>query len=310
MNQSVGFRKQIRTNADLAAMVARVAEASAAAATICVTESGIFARHLADLTAPPRLIAATANQETCQALIEAGLETVHLPLRAADKYSQVRHALSVTLRAGRVAIGELVICAIGYHVYPEEGDLVVLTDIDHGVERLAIMDLLKLTDGIRPQALEAALTVASKIGRVVRRGGARLGAIFILGDSLNVLKGSKQLVPNPFHGHEDSLRRLTNPDIYDALVELSKLDGAFVVRGDGYIQSAAVFLETTRAETELPSGLGARHIAAASVTATTAATAIVVSATDGYVRAFAGGQMVLQLDPDVPHNPTALDKRV
>jgi DNA integrity scanning protein DisA with diadenylate cyclase activity len=79
-----------------------------------------------------------------------------------------------------------------------------------------------------------------------------------------------------------------------------------VIRGDGYIQSAAVFLATTEVDTDLPSGLGARHIAAASVTARTAATAIVVSATDGNVRAFAKGQLVLQLDPDVPHDPTAV----
>lgn len=37
---------------------------------------------------------------------------------------------------------------------------------------------------------------------------------------------------------EDSLCRLINPDIHDALIELSKLDGAFVVRGDGCIRSA------------------------------------------------------------------------
>jgi DNA integrity scanning protein DisA with diadenylate cyclase activity len=80
-----------------------------------------------------------------------------------------------------------------------------------------------------------------------------------------------------------------------------------VVRGDGYIQSAAVFLATTDVQTQLPSGLGVRHIAAAAVTARTAATAIVVSATDGNVRAFAGGELVLQLDPEVPHSPTAMD---
>jgi DNA integrity scanning protein DisA with diadenylate cyclase activity len=289
-------------------MVARASEAVAADAILCVTEGGSFARHVAELAASTRPIAATPNQETFQALVDAGLEALRLPLHAADKYSQVRHALSVALGAGRVVIGDLVVCAVGCNVYPEKGDLIVLTDVEPGMERLAITDLLKLTDGIRPQALEAALTVATKIGRVVRRGGERVGAIFILGDSVNVLKGSRQLVPNPFHGHEDSLRQLTNPDVHDALVELSKLDGAFVVRGDGYIQSAAVFLATTDVETELPSGLGARHLAAASVTARTAATAVVVSATDGNVRAFAGGQLVLQLDPVVPHSPTATDE--
>lgn len=309
MGKSGDSGKHARTNADLATLVARAAEAIAADVTICVTEGGGFAQHLADQPVPLRLIAATTNHETFQALQEAGMETLQLPLRAADKYSQVRHALSVALKARRVTIGDLVVCAVGCDVYPGEGNLVVLTDLDLGVERLAITDLLKLTDGIRPQALEAALAVASKIGQVVRRGGARVGATFILGDSLNVLKGSRQLIPNPFQGHKDDLRRLTNPEIHNALVELSKLDGAFVVRGDGYIQSAAVFLATTDVGAELPSGLGARHSAAASVTARSAATAIVVSATDGNVRAFAGGQMVLQLDPDVPHSPTALDGR-
>jgi diadenylate cyclase len=308
MSQSNGCGDHARTNLDLAKMVARVAEATAPNAIISVTDSGRLARHLAELSVPARLIAATSNQETCQDLVEAGLETVHLPLHAADKYNQVRHALSVALRAGKVALGDFVICAIGCDVYPEEGDLVVLADVDAGMGRVVITDLVRLTDGIRPEVLEAGLAIARRIGQVVRRGGTRVGAIFVLGDSLNVLKGASQLVPNPFHGHEDAVRWLTNPDVQDALVELSKLDGAFVVRGDGYIQSAAVFLATSDVDTELPSGLGARHFAAASVTARTAATAIVVSATDGNVRAFAKGQLVLQLDPDVPFGLTAMEE--
>jgi diadenylate cyclase len=178
--------------------------------------------------------------------------------------------------------------------------------VDPGIERLVITDLLKLTDGIRPQVLEVALTVACRIGRVVRRGGERIGAIFILGDSVNVMKGSRQLVPNPFYGHEDHLRRITNPDIHDALVEFSKLDGAFVIRGDGFIQSAGVFLVTADVEMQLPAGLGARHTVAAAVTALTSATAIVVSATDGNVRAFSKGRLVLQMDPNVPYGPVML----
>ena len=92
---------------------------------------------------------------------------------------------------------------------------------------------------------------------------------------------------------------LTNPDIHDALVELSKLDGAFVVRGDGFIQAAGVFLTSPPTETELVSGLGTRHAAAAAVTMRTRATAIVVSATDGQVRGFSGGKMVIQIDPEI-----------
>ena len=78
--------------------------------------------------------------------------------------------------------------------------------------------------------------------RCPARRGKRIGTIFMLGDSLKVQEGAKQLIPNPFHGHEEATRRLTNPDIHEAIVELSKLDGAFVVRGDGFIQTAGTFL--------------------------------------------------------------------
>lgn len=79
---------------------------------------------------------------------------------------------------------------------------------------------------------------------------------------------------------------LRNPDIHDALVELSKLDGAFVLRGDGFIQAARVFLTSPPTETELVSGLGARHAAAAAATKRTMATAVVVSVTDGQGKSF------------------------
>jgi len=292
-----------RSETDLAQLVEQVARTVQAHVVICVTRSGALAQHLAGTSLQPRLLTATVNEETHTKLTEAGLETIRLPLYAADKYSQVRHVLSVATRSGKIAVGEFIICAIGSHVYPEEGDLIVLTDVEPGIASLVITDLIKLTDGIRPTVLEAALALASRIGRVVRRGGERIGAIFILGDSNNVLQRSRQLVPNPFHGHEDQLRRLTNPDIHDALVEFSKLDGAFVVRGDGFIQSAGVFLVPNDVDLDLPAGLGARHTAAAAVTAYTSATAVVVSATDGNVRAFSGGRMVLQMDPDVPYGP-------
>jgi DNA integrity scanning protein DisA with diadenylate cyclase activity len=87
---------------------------------------------------------------------------------------------------------------------------------------------------------------------------------------------------------------LTNPGIHDALVELFQLDGASVLRGDGFIQAAGVFLTSPPTEMELLSGLGARHASAAAVTIRTKATAIVVSAMDGNIRSFSGGKMVLK----------------
>ena len=302
MSRAQNSGKTIRSDADLAQMVINIAKAAQVDGIICVIESGAFAQHLNDLSDKFRVIAATANAETYNALTQSGVETIRLPLHAANKYSQVRHAFAVAFKSTKVSIGDLIVCAVGSDVYPEGGKLVVLTEIEPSVENVPITELLKLTDGIRPQVLEAALTVASKVGRAASRG-KRIGTIFMLGDSIKVLEGSKQLIPNPFQGHEEATRRITNPDIHDALVELSKLDGAFVIRGDGFILTAGAFLGPTHVETELPAGLGARHAAAAAVTARTAATAIVVSATDGKVRAFSEGKIVLQMDPQVAHGP-------
>jgi DNA integrity scanning protein DisA with diadenylate cyclase activity len=294
------FTRFPRSDEEVARMVISVAEATRVDSIICITETGALAQHLYRLSAEFRIIATTTNSETYDTLSKAGLEVIRLPLHTADKYTQIRHAISVVLRSSSVSIGDLVICVIGCDVYQEEGNLVVLTEMEPGIEKLAVSDLLKFTHGIQPKVLEAAVTVACKIGRAARRGNP-VGAIFMLGDSLNVLEGSKQLIPNPFQGHNKANRMLTNPDIHDALVELSKLDGAFVLRGDGFIQAAGVFLSSPPTETELVSGLGTRHAAAAAVTMRTTATAIVVSATDGQVRAFSGGKMVLQIDPEVAH---------
>jgi len=296
-----------RSDEDLAIMVVSVAKATQVDGIICITETGLLAQHLYRLSDDFRVIATTTNSKTYDTLTKAGLEVIHLPLHTADKYTQIRHAISVVLQSSSISIGDLVICAIGHDVYQEGGNLVVLTEMEAGIEKLAVSDLLKLTDGIRPILLEVAVAVACKIGRAARRG-TRLGAIFMLGDSLKVLEGSKQLIPNPFQGHDDTRRRLTNPEIHHAVLELSKLDGAFVIRGDGFIQTAGTFLASIDIEIELPPGLGARHFAAAAVTKRTAATAVVVSATDGDVRAFSGGKMVLQMDPDVAHGHISMNE--
>ena len=294
--------KDICSDEDWARMVVRIAEAAQAHTIICVTESGAFAKHFLGFTDQYRIIAATATPETYDSLTEAGLVTIRLPLHAIDKHRQIRHVLSVALKSSSVSAGELVVCAVGQDVYPGEANLVVVIEVEPDLEELVITDLVKLTDGIRPKALDYAVAIACNIGRAARRG-KRIGAIFMLGDSLKVLEGSKQLIPNPFKGHEQANRTLMNLDIHDAIVELSKLDGAFVVRGDGFIQTAGVFLAAFEVDVALPVGLGARHVAAAAVTARTAATGVVVSATDGNVRVFSGGRMVLRMDPDIEHGP-------
>lgn len=302
MSRSDNSKKTVRSDEDLVRLVVNVAAAAQADAIICVTETGAFARLLHGLSGRVRVIAATTNKEAYDDLTQAGLETIRLPIRSIDKYSQIRHVISVAIRSATVSVGDFIVCVLGRDVYQKAGDIIILVDVEPGVEQLPITDLLKLTDAIQPRVLEAVITIACKIGRVARRG-KNIGVIIMLGDSLKVLEGSKQLIPNPFQGHDETYRRLTNPDIHNVMVEMAKLDGAFVVRGDGFIQTAGTFLIAPEVDITLPVGLGARHFAAAAVTKYTTSTAVVVSATDGNVRAFSGGNMVLHIDPDIPYGP-------
>ncbi|MDX1663703.1 MAG: diadenylate cyclase [Candidatus Promineifilaceae bacterium] len=295
----------------LALMALHIGQEAGADVILIMTESGSLGRLLAEKLSSIPLVIATANAETHAALTGEGLDVVRLPLRAADRFGQTRHALAMVTLLGHVEPGQLVLCVMGRAVYPEEGDLLVLCEVTVAGRWPAVDELLELTDGIQPKALEATLMVASKIGRVVRLGSDRIGAIFMLGDSDAVLEGARQLVPNPFAGHEGALRTVTNENLHDALIELAKLDGAFVLQGDGFIRTAATFLATDMPEVtvEIPRGLGARHFAAATMTAHTDATAVVVSATDGNVRVFADGRLVLQLDPAVPHGPIEIENK-
>ena len=91
-----------------------------------------------------------------------------------------------------------------------------------------------------------------------------------------------------------------NPDVYEILVEFAKLDGASVLRGDGFIRTAGTFLAAPTTAVSVPRGLGARHLTAAAVTARTNATAVAMSSTDDDVRMFSRGELVPQMDPELP----------
>jgi len=69
------------------------------------------------------------------------------------------------------------------------------------------------------------------------------------------------------------------------------------VRGDGVVESCGVLLKTAGQEVfELPRGLGARHHAAAGITAVTRATAVTVSESTGNVMVFRGGKAILEVE--------------
>ncbi|RME36449.1 MAG: hypothetical protein D6788_11575, partial [Planctomycetota bacterium] len=129
------------------------------------------------------------------------------------------------------------------------------------------------------------------------REGKPVGTLFVVGDAEGVRPLTRQLILNPFQGYPESQRNILDPNLTETVKELATIDGAFVIRGDGVIESAGTYLKAAgQTEFELPQGLGARHQAAAAITHLTRAIGVTVSESTGTVTVFRGGLMVAELE--------------
>ena len=75
------------------------------------------------------------------------------------------------------------------------------------------------------------------------------------------------------------------------------MDGAFVVARDGTVEAACRLIDAPMTGLTVPKGLGTRHWAAAAITAVTKALAVVVSQSNGTVRLFQDGEVILRIAP-------------
>jgi DNA integrity scanning protein DisA with diadenylate cyclase activity len=153
-------------------------------------------------------------------------------------------------------------------------------------------DLLAGTD-IRPEAFEAVFATAVEISREGREGKP-VGTAFVVGDSPEVLARSRQLVLNPFEGHDPAKRLITDPSNVENVKEFALLDGVFIVSGEGVIEAAGRYITVDTSTVRIPMGLGTRHASVAGITRATNSVGIVVSQSGGRISVFRRGSMVKQ----------------
>lgn len=151
---------------------------------------------------------------------------------------------------------------------------------------------------ISRDVLLAVVELAIEIAREGREG-RRIGTLFTVGDHERVLDHSRCLILDPLAGHPREARSLANPNLRETVKELAQLDGGFVVDASGTVVSATRFFESSLpADEEVTLGLGTRHIAAASITRSTDALAVVVSESS-VVRIFADGDLIAEVLPEL-----------
>jgi len=149
----------------------------------------------------------------------------------------------------------------------------------------------------RPAVLNALLDLAIEIAREGREG-RRIGTLFTVGYADAVLARSRPLILDPLAGHAPQATSVFDGNARGTVKELAQLDGAFVIGDDGAVRAACRYLDASAQDVALPLGLGSRHLAAASISKTTGALAIVVSES-AIVRVFHDGALIAEIIPEL-----------
>lgn len=235
----------------------------------------------------------TSRRERVRDLEECGAAVILVPGVRFSRIGRIKIALLLGLNQGMFKEGDRLICLGGV---PEKHgvDTVVFLTVGGEYEIFTAGGLGKLSR-THPEVLSRVLDIAVSLGAEGREGHP-VGALFVIGDTERVLEQSRQLVLNPFKGHPEEERNILDPNLKETVKEFSTIDGAFLIREDGLIVAAGVFLQPAISGGELPAGLGARHASAAGITASTSAAAVTVSASTGNVALFRKGRMITEVE--------------
>ncbi len=232
----------------------------------------------------PVVVVATENA--------VGADTfVALPLEFDSTTDRVRFGIEGALDDGIVGEGDDV---VGFTQTFDESrlDTIVRVRADE-FTRTGLYDLF-VNSRADAQVIRDVFDVVIELGKKGQKGKP-VGALFVVGDAGKVMNKSRPLSYNPF---EKSHVDVGDPIVNVMLKEFSRLDGAFVISDGGKIVSAYRYLEPGASGVDIPKGLGTRHMAGGAITRDTNAVAIVLSESDGMVRAFKAGELILELDPE------------
>lgn len=208
-----------------------------------------------------------------------------------QRLAQLRSAMLVALTRGVVTFTDR-ICCVGGISGSNQFDTLVVVDIEREFQTLltgSTADLLPAD--VKPEVLERVIAVATELA-VEGREGRPVGCLFVVGDNEKVGSLSKPLVLNPFFGYKEEDRNILNPFMDETVKEFSSIDGAFIIRGDGVVESAGSLIQATDSTHELPGGLGSRHAAAAAISVAANCISIVVSSSTAQVTLFRRGVML------------------
>lgn len=215
-----------------------------------------------------------------------------LPIRSFSnqRFSQLRSAVLIGLTRGIFSSSDRLLC-VGGMPQSNQFDSITVVDVEREFSTMLFHKSEMLPSSVKPEVIERVLAIATELA-VEGREGHPVGCLFALGNSEKISEYTKPLILNPFFGYKDEDRNILNPFMDETVKELSSIDGAFIIRGDGVLISAGSLIHAPDYNHNLPSGLGSRHAAAASITQAVDCLCVVVSGSTGQVTLFRRGEML------------------
>ncbi|MGE3806953.1 MAG: DNA integrity scanning protein DisA nucleotide-binding domain protein [Gemmataceae bacterium] len=179
---------------------------------------------------------------------------------------------------------------------PEQIDSLSVIHLGEHLERLSAKELRQLGTYVPLDVLRAVVDLATEIGREGREGQP-VGTMFVVGDHRRVLAMCRPINFNPFRGYSKDERDVRDKKVREQIKDLAQLEGAFIIRKDGIVEAACMYLDVPAEGITLSKGLGTRHWSAAAISKKTKGVALAVSQSSGTVRIFQDGRVVLHIEP-------------
>jgi diadenylate cyclase len=286
------FNKQFAKFFDLAAQLAETVEADA---LLVVLDAPTDWQKLIDNPVQTKILIASGSDVALEGARKAGFQTVLVSLPGAPVFEKLTQALLEAVADDILVPGAEVIAV--YSGF-EAGtiDSVSHIHLEEHLGKLTARDLRQLETSVPLDTLKTVVDLAVEIGREGREGKP-VGTIFIIGDTRKVLQYCHPAGFDPVRGHKRAERDLYDPRIREAVKEIAQLDGAIVVSADGKVERACQIVDASHASLTLSKGLGTRHWAGAAISRVTKAISVVVSQSNGTVRLFINGEVMLRIEP-------------
>ena len=242
-----------------------------------------------------KIVVAANTSEDLAGAKEAGLTTVRLDMPDSPIYERLTQSILEAVADDLLTPGSRVV-ALYSGFDADTIDSLSVINLDEHLNRLTGRDLRQLETRVPLDTLKIVVDLAVEIGRDGREGKP-VGTLFVVGDSRKVLACSRSAGFDPMRGYNRKERNLDDPRVREGIKEIAQMDGALIVSADGVVEAACRYLDCSAADVTLSKGLGARHWAAAAISRATNAVAVTVSQTNGTVRIFQNGEVVLRIEP-------------